>query len=91
MKSKDTLEIPVWWKHNGMITRRDALSTNHPESDYQYILKQGLIPEEFGIYTEKHYRKKKLLREGFGELSNDQLLDKVTELQLEIESMLQYL
>lgn len=88
---KNTIDIPVWWNRNGMMTRRDCLPDSHPESDYQYVLKMGLIPEDFGIYTEKHFRKKNLIKEGYNALTKDQLLNKIVELQLEIENMMKFL
>lgn len=87
-KQVNDIEIPVWWKRDGIMTRRSCLPDTHPESDYQYVLKMGYIPEEFGIFTEKHYRKKALIKNGYDNLTEDQLLDKIVDLELQIESMM---
>ena len=43
------LVISIWFHHGGVATRRDALDSNHPESEYQKIKGLGLRPEDFGV------------------------------------------
>ena len=51
---KETIEIPVWYRINGMMYRRSALPLNHPESEYNYIKNTlKLAPEDYGVYNSK--------------------------------------
>jgi len=71
----ESLEIPVWWHMgNGRSLRRDALPSNHPESEYMYaknVLK--IIPEEYGIL---HETAKKYFN-----YSQEQLIARISELE----------
>lgn len=50
---KDSIGIPVWWKHGSMLTRRDCLPSSHPESTYSYIRNVlGKDPEDYGVYPD---------------------------------------
>ena len=47
----DEISVPVWWRANGILYRRDDLPEDHPEHTYNYIVREyGLRPEEFGVY-----------------------------------------
>lgn len=48
----DVIEIPVWAGNgSGMLYRRDCLPPEHPDSQYNYMLKNfpDLDPADYGI------------------------------------------
>ena len=50
-KEPDSVDIPVWIGHGtGRLTRRGCLPAEHPESEYNYIMKTyGVDPEKYGV------------------------------------------
>lgn len=44
-----TVKYSVWWKNGSMLVNRQYLAPDHPESLYQQFLKNGLIPEDYGL------------------------------------------
>lgn len=47
----ESVEVPVWTGHGtGMLRRRSALPPEHPESEWNYILKHypGTNPLDYG-------------------------------------------
>lgn len=60
MSAERTIKVPVWWKSpNGGMLRRECLEPDHPGSTYQYILSQGLCPEDFGVPSNITYAEAK--------------------------------
>lgn len=50
-KKKEQIEVPVWFIINGMMYRRDALPSEHPESTFNYIKnKLKLDPFDYGVF-----------------------------------------
>ena len=55
----EQISISYWWiRPNGSWIARFALAWDHPESDYQQVLKLGLTPEDYGIYKNPADKKK---------------------------------
>ena len=48
----DEISVPVWYSNGSIMTRRDCLEPEHPESTYNYI-KNVLckIPEHYGYHA----------------------------------------
>jgi len=51
LKFPKEIEIPAWIGHGtGMMRRRDCLPADHPQSEYNYVLKTyGVDPTLYGI------------------------------------------
>ena len=53
-KNAETINVPHWWvRPNGSWIARFALAWDHPESEYQYIIKMGFIPEDYGVFKDE--------------------------------------
>jgi hypothetical protein len=70
------------WVSNGggMMFNRDCLDADDPAQTYNYLLRHGIVPEDYGIYNLKYAH-----LEG---LSKAELLNRCVELESEISSML---
>lgn len=47
------INVPVWYSNGHMMVRRDSLEIDHPENQYNWIMRtfEGLVrPEDFGVY-----------------------------------------
>lgn len=78
-----TIKVPVWWTHNGMMTKRDCLPINHPEHTYNYMKdKMNVVPEEYGVFHP--------LQEKYKTMSREELIMKTIELENELEGVLRY-
>lgn len=47
-----TINVPTWYTHGGIMVNRDALSPDHPEHTYNWIVRtfEGMVdPEDFGV------------------------------------------
>jgi len=76
---KTEIKIPVWWRHGGMMYRRDCLPINYPEHTYNYIKNQlGLVPEKYGVCHP--------IQEKYKSMTKEQLISVIVELEQEIES-----
>jgi len=77
----EEIQVPVWWKNGGILTRRDALDMEHPESTYNYIKNVlNLNPEDYGCYlfdSERYMARKNIeslyAAEAAGYINNKQL------------------
>lgn len=48
---KEIIEVEVWWRHNGVLTRRRCLPFDHPEYIYNYMKRELKVnPEDYGVY-----------------------------------------
>lgn len=47
--SADEIKVPVWVKRGKMLLRRDALDGTDPDHTYNYLLAQGIRPEDYGV------------------------------------------
>lgn len=64
LNKMNEISVPVWWIHDGMLTRRDCLEYDHPEHTYNYIKREfGVEPELYGVLHPLHERYKDLTRE----------------------------
>jgi hypothetical protein len=44
------IRVPVWYCNGGLMIARDSLENNHPESTYNWIVRNiGVDPEDFGV------------------------------------------
>lgn len=73
----DTIEIQVWKREGGMMTRCDALDIEDPLHPYNQIVAKGLKPEDYGI---RHP-----YEEEFGEKSRGELISEIIKLRKEVE------
>lgn len=83
MTKPKVLEVPVWYTVDGMMYRRDCLPISHPEHTYNYIKRLGYIPESYGVFHP--------IMEKYKSYSKKQLMSKIVDLELELESVQQYL
>jgi len=73
------ISIPVWIKRGGMLMNTSCLPNDDPESAYQYIVRAGGIPSEYGIEDplEKEFELK----------SRAELIQEIVELRKELDGL----
>ena len=80
----ETIDIPTWYKTGGgMMIRRDALPSSHPESEYGYIKNTlKLDPNIYGVYTDRQ----QYIRNELKHLTKAELIDKLADAKETIEA-----
>jgi hypothetical protein len=71
-----TVTYSVWWKNGSMLVNRQYLSPDHPESLYQQFLKNGLVPEHYGLRSFNDIE-----AEEFKDWNRDRLINEILELR----------
>ncbi len=80
MKNPKQINIPIWFRSNGVLYRRDCLPIDHPECEYNYVKnKLGLEPELFGIFHP--------LKEKYKNYSKEQLMSKICDLEITLNNI----
>ena len=81
---REEIQISQFWKCGDMLYNRECLSPNHPENLYNYVKRDfGVNPEDYGINHP--------LYERFKDLTREQLINKVCELEAEVNFRETYL
>lgn len=75
-----SLEYDVWWSNGSMMVRRDCLEVDHPQSLYNYLSRNGYIPEKYGVYHQEAIDTKELMCK-----SKEELVAEVFRLRKELE------
>jgi hypothetical protein len=77
----DDLHYDAYWHPgNGMGYLREALEHDHPEQLYNYLKRNGIEPELYGVFTIQQ----RLTQEKYNHLSKEQLINKLVELEIEL-------
>lgn len=89
MSKPEHIDIPEWWSDGHMIRRRSALPAEHPENEYNYIVrKYGVDPEDYGVLDPRMISPRSVLIYTMEQLKDDTkykyLIDKLNKSYLKI-------
>lgn len=81
-----SVSIKPWIKRGKMLLNTSALEPNDPDHVYNQILKQGKIPEEYGIDNPKIVR-----NERFKNKTRNELIEMIFDLEKQLASAEQFM